>query len=319
MLPGKRPGTVLVPQGALTRGLAFFIDTFLVSMVIGLVLGTKAPFVTVVVATLAADFVYFAVCEGLTGTTLGKRLFGLRVVRALDGRRCGPGAAVIRTALRLIDNVLFSLPGIAAIVTSPRRQRLGDRAAKTLVVSEVPEQLLKVFGQIYGRGNPDAVLRQINDATLGHARPDLAPGMERVSDPAPAGPAPLADSLPCPFCDVPMAPDEIVCRYCGQYVNQVSAEGETEEMAPVPMLYSPDRRYRFDALWRLVFAADEESLAAVSEAVRTWPQADRLLAVNAFGEVTDQRPAAFLDSMTGDPDPAVAALARDVVDRLAAR
>ena len=180
MLPGRRPGTVLVPQGVLTRGLAFFIDTFLVSMVIGLALGAKAQFLTVVAATLAADFVYFAACEGLTSTTLGKRLFGLRVVQAADGRRCAPGAAIIRTALRLIDNVLFSLPGIAAIVSSPRRQRLGDRAAKTLVVSEVPEQLLKVFGQIYGRGTPDAVLRQINEATLGHARPDLTPGLERA-------------------------------------------------------------------------------------------------------------------------------------------
>ena len=203
-------------------------------------------------------------------------------------------------------------------MTSPRRQRLGDRAAKTLVVSEVPEQLLKVFGQIYGRGTPDAVLRQINEATLGHARPDLTPGMDRVSDPAPTAPAPLAGSLPCPFCDVPMAPDEIVCRYCGQYVNQVSAEGETEDMAPVPMLYSPDRGYRFDALWRLVFAADAESLTSVHEAVRTWTQADRLLAVNTFGEVKDARPRTFLDFMTHDPDPAVAALARNVRDRLAA-
>lgn len=317
-LRGTRPGTVLVPQGPLMRGLAFFIDTFLISMLVGLVLGTKTPFLTVVAATLAADFVYFAVCEGLTGTTLGKRLFGLRVVRAADGRSCGPVAAVVRTALRLVDNLLFSLPGIAAIVTSPHRQRLGDRAAKTLVVSEVPEQLLKVFDQIYGRRNPEAVFRRINDATLGHARPDLTPGMERVVDPAPPAPEPLADALPCPFCEVPMAADEVVCRYCGQYVNQVTAEGETEDMAPAPMLYSPDRRYRFDALWRLVFAADEASLAAVREAVRTWPQADRLLAVSAFGEVTDPRPAAFLDFMVHDPDTAVAALARDVRGRLGA-
>jgi uncharacterized RDD family membrane protein YckC len=317
-LHGTRPGTVLVPQGPLTRGVAFFLDTMLISMLVGLVLGTKTPLLTVVAATLAADFVYFAVCEGLTGTTLGKRLFGLRVVRAADGRRCGPGAAVIRTALRLIDNVLFSLPGIAAIVTSPRRQRLGDRAAKTLVVSEVPEQLLKVFDQIYGRGSPDQVLRQISEATMGTAQPHLTPGLERVSDPSPAARPPLAGSLPCPFCDVPMAPDEVVCRYCGQYVNQVTADGETENMAPVPMLYSPDRRYRLDALWRLVFADDEESLEAVRDAVRTWTSADRLLGVNAFGEVRDPRPGAFLDFMAHDPDPAVAALARDVLRRVAA-
>lgn len=318
-LQGRRPGTVLVPQGPLTRGIAFFVDTFLISMVVGLLLGSKTPLVTAVAATLAADFVYFALSEGLTGTTFGKRLFGLRVVRAEDGRPCGPLAAVIRTALRLVDNLLFSLPGIAAIVTSPRRQRLGDRAAKTLVVSEVPEQLLKAFDQIYGRATPNEVFRRINDATLGHARPDLARGTGRAGDPAPPAPAPPADALPCPFCDVPMAADEIVCRYCGQYVNQVTADGETEDMAPAPMLYSPDRRYRFDALWQLVFADDEESLAAVREAVRTWPAKDRLLAVSAFGEVTDPRPSAFLDFMTNDPDPAVRASARDARAHLAAR
>jgi uncharacterized RDD family membrane protein YckC len=329
-LPGRRPGTVLVPQGPFTRGVAFFIDTFLVSMVVGLVLGTKAPLITAVAATLAADFIYFAVCEGLTGTTLGKRLFGLRVVRAADGRSCGPVAAIVRTALRLIDNLLFSLPGIAAIVASPRNQRLGDRAAKTLVVTEVPEQLLKVFDQIYGRGRVDDVFRRINDATLGQARPDLLPGARRAegepasataaSPPGAATPATsAAETLPCPFCEVPMAVDEIVCRACGQYVNQVTADAETEDMAPVPMLYSPDRRYRFDALWRLVFAADDASLAAVRDAVRTWSLADRSLAVNAFGEVNDPRPGAFLDLMTHDPDQGVSAAARAARDRLASR
>jgi uncharacterized RDD family membrane protein YckC len=303
---------VLVPQGVLTRGIAFFVDTLLIGMGVGLVLGGTTPLVTTVAITLAADLVYFALSEGITGTTLGKRLFGLRVVRAEDGRPCGPLQAIIRTGLRLVDNLLFSVPGIAAIVTSPRCQRLGDRAAKTLVVSEVPEQLLKAFDQIYGRRNPDEVFRRINDATLGHARPDFTTRSPRAADLAPRAPETLADALPCPFCDVPMASEAIVCRYCGQYVNQVTAEGDTDDMAPAPMLYSPDRRYRFDAVWRLVFAADDESLAAVGEAVRTWPEADRLLAVNAFAEVADSRPLAFLDFMAHDPDPAVAALARKV-------
>lgn len=324
-LPGRRPGTVLVPQGPLTRGFAFFVDTFVVSMAVGLVLGTEAPLITAVAATLAADFVYFIVCEGFTGTTLGKRLFGLRVVRAADGRSCGPIPALVRTVLRVVDNLLFSLPGLAAIVASPQNQRLGDRAAKTLVVSEVPEQLLKAFDQIYARGRVDDVFRRINDATLGHARPDLAAsigGGEATPITQPDHTArTLApeETLPCPFCDVPMAADEIVCRYCGHYVSQVTAAGETEDMAPVPMLYSPDRRYRFDALWRLVFAADDASLDAVREAVRTWSLPDRLLAVNTFGETADPRPLAFLSFMTHDPDPAVRTSARDAHERLAAQ
>ena len=141
---------MLVPQGALVRGPAFLVDTFLVQPGRGASSSAgRRRCGKIVLVTLAVEFVYFAVCEGVLGTTLGKRLFGLRVVRASDGRPCGPLAAVVRTVLRLVDNILFSLPGITAIVSSPRRQRLGDRAAKTLVVSEVPEQLLKVFGGLH--------------------------------------------------------------------------------------------------------------------------------------------------------------------------
>ena len=161
-------------------------------------------------------------------------------------------------------------------------------------MTEVPEQLLAALDRIHGRATPDEVLRRINAATVGHAQPDLTPsfGASRASRPLGGT---HRETLPCPFCDVPMPVDEVVCRSCRQYVNQVTANGDAEDMAPVPMLHSPDRRYRFDALWRLVFADDEVSLVAVREAVPTWPRADRLLSVNAFAEVADPRPAAFLE------------------------
>lgn len=351
-LPGTRPGTVLVPQGALVRGPAFLIDTFLASLVAAVILGGQASLAKIVLVTLAVEFVYFAVFEGLLGTTLGKRLFGLRVVRAADGRPCGPLAAVVRTLLRLVDNVLFSLPGIAAIISSPRRQRLGDRAAKTLVVSEVPEQLLKVFagfpgltgagrpagggpvvggtasgtpgssgGSPAGGPAPDQMLRDLTELARRQGveirlAPDGAETIDASRDGEPV--TALADVAPCPFCDEPMSVHEIVCRHCDHYVNQVSAHGETDDLAPVPQLYSEDRNHRFDALWRLVFTGDEQSLAAVEAAAPAWPQADRLLAVHAFSEVADPRPLPFLGLMARDPDPAVAALARTVRERLGA-
>jgi hypothetical protein len=129
----------------------------------------------------------------------------------------------------------------------------------------------------------------------------------------------LEEVVPCPFCSQPMAEDEIVCRHCSHYVNQASAHGETDSMAPVPELYSEDRNLRFDALWRLVFADDDESLEAVRTAVPAWPQADRLLAVHAFSEVADTRPVAFLDFMERDSEPSVRALAREVRERLSAQ
>jgi uncharacterized RDD family membrane protein YckC len=329
-LPGSRPGTVLVPQGALVRGPAFLIDTFLVSVFAALILGGQATLTKVVLVTLAAEFVYFSVSEGVFGTTLGKRLFGLRVVRAADGRPCGPLAAVVRTLLRLVDNILFSVPGITAIISSPRRQRLGDRAAKTLVVSEVPEQLVKVFGGVTGGGavNPHEMARRLSELAQ---RQQAATGVPPVvvGPSGEVGPGIMAaeealrvsvvdEVVPCPFCDTPMNESEIVCRHCDHYVNQVSAHGETDDMAPMPQLYAEDRNLRFDALWRLVFAGDEESLEAVRRAVPAWPQTDRLLAVHVFSEVVDPRPVAFLDFMAQDPDPAVSALAADVRRRLSA-
>jgi uncharacterized RDD family membrane protein YckC len=322
-LPGSRPGTVLVPQGPLTRGPAFLIDTFLVSLPVALVLGAQAQLTTLILVSLVAEFFYFSLCEGVFGTTLGKRVFGLRVVRAADGRTCGPFAAVIRTLLRLVDNILLSLPGITFIVSSPRRQRLGDRAARTLVVSEVPEQLLAMFGGMPGPGatSADDLMKRLNEfaqqqQTAAGAQPvtvTIQPdGTIALGTPADAA----GGAVPCPFCDEPMSADEIVCRHCDHYVNQVSAHGDTEDMAPLPELYSEDRNLRFDAVWRLVFAGDAETLQAVHEAVAAWPQADRLLAVHMFSEVGDSRPVAFLEAMTQDPDSAVVALARDVGERL---
>lgn len=333
-LPGSRPGTVLVPQGALVRGPAFIIDTFLASLVAAAILGGQAPLSRIALVSLAVEFVYFAVCEGVWGTTAGKRLFGLRVVRADDGRRCGPGAALVRTVLRLVDNILFSLPGITAIMRSPRRQRLGDRAAGTLVVSEVPEQLLKVLNGLRGGApwagaptvDPKEMARRFDDlarkqrAGMGvppvvvGSRDEIGPAIQAAEEALRVNV--VEDLVPCPFCEAPMREDEIVCRHCSHYVNQVSAHGETDAMAPVPELYSQDRNLRFDALWRLVFAGDEESLAAVGAAVPAWPPADRLLAVHAFSEVADRRPIAFLGIMADDPDPAVRALARQVRSRL---
>jgi uncharacterized RDD family membrane protein YckC len=76
---------------------------------------------------------YYIVCEAATGATLGKRLVGIRVVGE-DGDRPTLGAAVVRNLLRLVDALFFYLVGFLFAVTSSRGQRLGDRAAGTLVV-----------------------------------------------------------------------------------------------------------------------------------------------------------------------------------------
>jgi uncharacterized RDD family membrane protein YckC len=76
---------------------------------------------------------YFVLAEGLTGSTVGKRIVGIRVIGE-DGEIAGFGQAVVRNVLRFVDGLFFYLVGAIFAFTSPRAQRLGDRAAHTVVV-----------------------------------------------------------------------------------------------------------------------------------------------------------------------------------------
>jgi len=76
---------------------------------------------------------YYIVCEAATGATLGKRLVGIQVVGE-DGDPLTFGAAVVRNLLRLVDALFFYLVGFLFAAMSSRGQRLGDRAAHTVVV-----------------------------------------------------------------------------------------------------------------------------------------------------------------------------------------
>ena len=88
------------------------------------------------VAFLLLTFAYFVATELVWGQTLGKRLLGLRVVRA-DGSRADAGPIVIRNLVRLVDWLpfLYVVGGVTVLATGERRLRLGDLAAGTRVVA----------------------------------------------------------------------------------------------------------------------------------------------------------------------------------------
>jgi uncharacterized RDD family membrane protein YckC len=93
---------------------------------------TGVPFLVAVVAWLA----YMTLAEGTVGASLGKLLLGVRV-RRTDGGTVTVARAGIRNALRVIDALPYFIPyllGSIAVARSPQRQRLGDRAAGTVVV-----------------------------------------------------------------------------------------------------------------------------------------------------------------------------------------
>lgn len=79
-------------------------------------------------ALLAISFV-----EGRTGSTPGNRICGVRTVR-LDLGAPGFGRALLRNFLVVIDAAFGFALAIALIALTPSQQRLGDLAAKTIVV-----------------------------------------------------------------------------------------------------------------------------------------------------------------------------------------
>ena len=85
---------------------------------------------------------YFIALEWLwNGQTIGKRVFGLRVIGD-DGAPPGFLAIFVRNLVRVVDFLpSFYGVGLLAIVLSPRSQRLGDIAAGTYVVRAPRPQL----------------------------------------------------------------------------------------------------------------------------------------------------------------------------------
>ena len=129
------------PVGVGRRAVAVIIDSILL-MVVGWALaavtgGTSATGFNLGGAPALLFFLvafgYFVVMEKTQGATLGKKLMGLRVVRE-SGEAMDWGAVIIRNLLRFIDGIAFYLVGAIVVWVSKKRQRLGDMAAKTLVV-----------------------------------------------------------------------------------------------------------------------------------------------------------------------------------------
>ena len=79
------------------------------------------------------SILYFIVMEATQGATLGKMALGLRVVK-VDGSPISWRESIIRNLLRIVDGLFAYLVGAILIWNSPLRQRLGDRAAGTVVV-----------------------------------------------------------------------------------------------------------------------------------------------------------------------------------------
>ncbi len=122
------------------RFIAAFIDNligFSLMMAVAVLIPEGYPIIKFIFYILIY-FAYFIVFEALWSRTLGKYFQGL-IVRKLNGNRCDWKAALIRGILRLVEvnPILFGgLPAGLIIISSERKQRLGDILAGTVVVSD---------------------------------------------------------------------------------------------------------------------------------------------------------------------------------------
>ena len=90
-----------------------------------------------VVAFVIVPSTYLVMFEWLLGATPGKLVMGIRV-RNVHGTRIGFGQSLTRNLSRLIDAIPYVIPylvGAVVVSRSPRRQRLGDRWADTVVIA----------------------------------------------------------------------------------------------------------------------------------------------------------------------------------------
>jgi uncharacterized RDD family membrane protein YckC len=89
------------------------------------------------VGPICLSLLYYVFLERLLGATVGKFIVGVRVSTA-DGYPIGWGASLTRNVLRVVDGIPFVIPyvvGAIAIWTGgTTRQRIGDRAAHTVVI-----------------------------------------------------------------------------------------------------------------------------------------------------------------------------------------
>jgi uncharacterized RDD family membrane protein YckC len=163
--PSQAAAPALEYVGVGRRFLAVIIDTIILLIIDGIIPLINGMIVSAIlslsgVITAGGDtwidficllqiiiipFVYHIGMEAMLGATVGKMVLGIRVVK-LDGSPISWGEAIVRNLLRFVD-LLPSLYLLAVLLiwTSPRRQRLGDHVAHTVVVRRSSSKTLPKF------------------------------------------------------------------------------------------------------------------------------------------------------------------------------
>ena len=143
--------------GPIVRFFALVIDQLCVTVALFIVISVINQLSTVIFDfSMALGYIaYFALSIGYPivtewfwrGQTIGKRMFGIRVMD-VQGLRLQFSQIAIRNLLRFVDSLpLFYVVGGITCLLTKHYQRLGDLAANTIVV-RLPELVLPDIGQV---------------------------------------------------------------------------------------------------------------------------------------------------------------------------
>ena len=122
------------------RLLAYLADNLFAMIIAFVVMAVIRPQSSVLggVVVSVLYLLYFFAFEALWGKTPAK-FFQKLEVRKIDGSRCSVSDAAIRTLARILEAnpLLFGgLPAVIAVLSTKRKQRIGDILAHTIVVSK---------------------------------------------------------------------------------------------------------------------------------------------------------------------------------------
>jgi uncharacterized RDD family membrane protein YckC len=121
-------------SGFWRRWLALLIDSALLGLpwsAIGIAFGLDGD--SQLFASSTMSILYFVLTEGLFGQTVGKRVVGIRVVRASDQTIPGILLALIRYIGRVIS-AFFLLLGYFWMIWDRRRQTWHDKLSSCVVI-----------------------------------------------------------------------------------------------------------------------------------------------------------------------------------------
>ncbi len=138
--PGSRLGAYLLDL--LIRCIILWGLSMATAFFFPLLGGSGIPIGIWLVGFFLVEWWYGAFFEGyMNGQTPGKKALRLRVIKT-EGYAIGFFEAVLRNFLRVADAMpLFYGVGFAAVVATPRMQRIGDLVAGTIVVREKRQKL----------------------------------------------------------------------------------------------------------------------------------------------------------------------------------